>query len=388
MKSQKKHILPCLFLFCLFLCLSLFVSSCVSNQSQPPASFFSFAPDSTSAVETQKEENNPVLLPSPHSPVQLRVHFLDVGQGDSAFLQLPNGKTLLIDAGNPGDGPFIADYIRSLGISHIDYIVATHPHADHIGGMAEIIYKFDIGEIYMPKISHTSKTYETLLHTIRDNGLKIHNGTAGSLLFNHDECRAEILSPDSSVLSADLNDASIVCKISYGKTSFLFTGDISSAIETRLSNPACAVLKVAHHGSDTSSSAAFLKKASPEYAVISVGKNNSYGHPASDTLERLDQAGAEILTTSEWGTIIFESDGVTVDFSATRKTAASYISNPAPSSHSPAAEAPPESMVYITKTGKKYHRSSCSYLKSSKIPIDLSSAKKEGYTPCSRCNPG
>ncbi len=332
MKPQKKHVLPCILLFCLFLCLSLFVSAC--GVGQPPPAAFSSIPDSAaSAIETEKAQESQSLSPSWNSATPLKVHFLDVGQGDSAFLQLPGGETLLIDAGNPGDGPRIVHYIRSLGVTHINYIIATHPHADHIGGMAEVIDNFSVGEIYMPKVTHTSRTYEMLLQTIRDKQLKIHNGTAGTVIYDQEECHAEILSPADPALSDDLNDASIVCKVQYGATSFLFTGDISAAAESWISDPACTVLKVAHHGSSGSSSAAFLDKASPKYAVISVGLENSYGHPAEDTLNRLKETGAEIFLTSQQGTIVFESSGDSVWLSASKRPGPSCTPEFSPAPH-------------------------------------------------------
>jgi len=224
----------------------------------------------------------------------LKVHFLDVGQGDSIFIELPNEETMLIDAGNSADGNKIISYIKNKGYSTINYMVATHPHADHIGGMTTVVQGLDIKSIYMPKATHTTKTYEDLLTTIQNKGLKIKTAKAGVNIINSSDLKLDIVAPNSDSYE-NLNDYSAVLKLSYKEKSFLFTGDAeSTSLNEIKSNIKADVLKVGHHGSSTSTSYTFLSKVSPKYAVISVGKGNSYGHPTSDTLNKLKSAGIQV----------------------------------------------------------------------------------------------
>lgn len=239
----------------------------------------------------------------------LKVHYLDVGQGDSIFLELPNKETILIDAAEATEANKIKGYIQNLGYQKIDYVIATHPHSDHIGGLSEIIKQFDIGSIYMPKAVSTSKTYENLLTTIAEKNLKVKQAKAGIEIINQNDLKIEILSPKESSY-ANLNNYSIVLKLTYKKNSFLFMGDAEKQIEEEIQSDVKAnVIKIGHHGSNTSSSEAFVEKVKPQYAIISVGKDNKYNHPYSEILDRWSKMGAEIYRTDEDGSVIIESDG-------------------------------------------------------------------------------
>ncbi len=245
----------------------------------------------------------------------LVVHFIDVGQGDSEFIEFPDGKCMLIDAGDDEHGNIVIESIESYGYCEIDYLIATHPHADHIGGMDEVVEHFDIGEIYMPKAVTSTKTYENLLNAISDKGLTIHTAKAGTTV--SDCSYIEFLAPLSNDYD-ELNNYSAVVKVSYGETSFLFTGDAESISENEmLSNDIaaldCDVLKVGHHGSRYSSTSEFLTAVSPKYAVISCGSGNSYGHPHSEAIERLEACGADIFVTAESKTITMISNGKSID---------------------------------------------------------------------------
>ena len=240
----------------------------------------------------------------------VRVHVLDVGQGDSIFLEV-KGTTMLIDAGNAKDGEDIIAYIQRLGYEKLDIVVATHPHADHIGGMAEVLEAFDVGQIYMPKVAHDSKTFENLLETIEEKGLTIQTAQAGKQLLSGEGLSAEIISPKFNEYSS-LNNYSAVVKLIFENTSFLFMGDAESEVEDELEGITADFLKVAHHGSSTSSSLAFLTRVSPQIAVISVGEGNSYGHPNQETLDNLAQVGAEVFLTMDEGTLVFDSDGASI----------------------------------------------------------------------------
>lgn len=245
-------------------------------------------------------------------------HYIDVGQGDASFIEFPNGEVMLIDAGIASSSEKIIEYIQSLGYNQIDYVIATHPHADHIGGMAEVIKTFDIGTIYMPKAVSTSKTYENLLKTIKDKGLSIKTGKAGVNVLQEEDLTIEMLAPNQDKYSS-LNNYSIVLKITYGNTSFLYTGDAEELSEKEITgNVEADVLKVGHHGSDTSSSEEFLEKVNPKYAIISVGEDNSYGHPASSTIKKLEKYTNHIYRTDLNGTVVVTSDGVNIEVKTER----------------------------------------------------------------------
>ncbi len=236
-------------------------------------------------------------------------HFLDVGQADSSFIELPNKETILIDAGEKKDSDKIIKYIKDLGYKKIDYVIATHPHADHIGGMKDIIDSFDIGDIYMPKVVATSKTYENLLLKIQEKGLKIHTGKSGVEIINSDNLLVQILAPNKDKYSS-YNNYSIVLKITYKENIFLYMGDAEELSEGEITgNIKSDVLKVGHHGSDTSSSREFLSRVRPSYAIISVGENNNYNHPSSKTIKNLEKYTNNIYRTDLSGNIIVISDG-------------------------------------------------------------------------------
>lgn len=243
----------------------------------------------------------------------LTVHFLDVGQGDSEFIELPDGRCMLIDASVSEYGSFISEYITECGYSKIDYLVATHPHADHIGGMKTIVESFDIGEIYMPRVASNSKTFENLLTAVSQKGLQINTAKAGKSVYADSELSIELLAPVSDEYE-NTNNYSAVIKITYGKNSFLFTGDAellpeNEVLENDRAQLASDVLKVGHHGSSTSSSMDFLTAVSPDYAVISCGEDNSYGHPHSEVLARLAKIGASVYRTDKDSTVTITCDG-------------------------------------------------------------------------------
>lgn len=240
-----------------------------------------------------------------------KVHFIDVGQGDSELVELPNGQTMLIDAGTPQSGNQVANEIKSLGYSRIDYLVATHPHADHIGGMAEIINSFDIGEIYMPKVSTTTATYENLLDAIAAKGLSIHTAKAGVTIAADNTFSVQIISPMLDDY-ADINDWSAIIRYNTASKNVLFTGDAGKDV-IRGTNPGkIDVLKVSHHGSRTGTDEALATELSPAYAVISCGLNNSYGHPHEEVLDALK--GTQLYRTDLQGTIdmTIDANGISI----------------------------------------------------------------------------
>ena len=323
----------------------------------------------------------------------MRVHFIDVGQADSAFIELGNGQTMLIDAGRSGGD--VVDYIRNLQYETIDYVVASHPHDDHIGGMATVLNSFNIGKMYMPKQAHTISAFTNMLDVIENKGIDLYTAKVGTNILSSGNINIDVLAPFSES-NSNLNNASAVVRITYGKTVMLFTGDAEHVIENQLLNSGvdADVLKVGHHGAGSASSSSFIKAVSPDIAVISVGEGNSYGHPHADTLAILNEVGADIYRTDEQGTIVVTADQnkkITVDKKAsTVKENAPPVVVQTPTEkveeNQPPVSDNQSQVVYRTRTGKKYHRSGCSYLKS-KIETTVSEAQAMGLGPCSRCNP-
>ncbi len=243
---------------------------------------------------------------------KLTIHFLDVGQGDSIFIQFPNGETALIDGGTRKSSEKVVKYLKELNIHKIDYLIATHPHEDHIGGLPEVIRNFEIGKVYMPNKTANTVIFEELLREIKAKGLKINIAKGGDSIIDESNIKFLILAPNREDYE-NTNDFSIVTKIEYLNTSFLMTGDAEKSAEEDMLkagyNLKADVLKVAHHGSNSSTTIDFLKKVKPDYSIISVGKDNSYGHPHEEVLDRIKYIGSEILRTDELGYIVFSSNG-------------------------------------------------------------------------------
>ena len=243
----------------------------------------------------------------------LSVHYLDVGQGDSIFIELPNSQTMLIDAGENYHGEGIINYIKNCGYSKIDYLVATHPHSDHIGSMAYIVRNFEIGEIYMPKVSTTTAIYENLLKSISKKSLKIKSAAAGMNITAFNDFTADIIAPEV-IDEKNLNNSSIVIKMTFGIESFLFMGDAEkSEINSITTDVSADVIKVGHHGSRTSTTDDFLERVQPSIAVISCGIDNDYGHPHESTLKFLNDINCEIYRTDKDKTITVTTDGNTLN---------------------------------------------------------------------------
>ena len=245
----------------------------------------------------------------------LKVHFIDVGQGDSILLQQGN-QNMLIDTGTNESKNSLLAYLKTQNIKEINYLVLTHPHEDHIGGAATVIKNINIGTLYMTKYTTTTKTYSNLVSEVKAKGIKATVPVIGtSFMFGTASC---IFYGPVDAKSGDLNTGSIVMKITFGKNSFLFTGDAQGSNESAMIKKgfdlSADVLKVGHHGSVTSTIDAFLKAVSPKYAVISAGMGNDYGHPHKETMEKLQEENIPVYRTDENGTIIATSDGKTISF--------------------------------------------------------------------------
>ena len=276
-------------------------------------------------------ESNDKTSISTFSGDTLRVNYIDVGQGDSIFIELPNKETMLIDAGEAYKSENVINYLNNLGIKKIDYVVGTHPHTDHIGGLEEVINTFDIGSIYMPRASSTSKTYLDLLTAISNKGLKVKTAKSGVVVLDDDNLKLEFIAPNSDSYS-ELNNYSAVLKLTYLDNTFLFMGDAETLSENEVTCDVEAdVIKVGHHGSDSSSGIEFVKKVSPEYAIIMVGEGNSYNHPYQSIIDRYENVGAKVLRTDLDGNIVCDSDGVDVTCKGDKDSSSNSSSNAAAS---------------------------------------------------------
>ena len=219
---------------------------------------------------------------------------------------------MLIDAGNNENGKDIVDFIKSKGITKINYLIGTHPHADHIGGLDDVINSdLEIANVYMPKIQTNTKTFEDVLDALKNKNLKVTAPSKGDT-FKIGDANCEVMT-DSILDKDNLNLSSIVIRLQFGENSFLFMGDAETENEKTINWPKTNLLKVGHHGSNTSSSQNFLNQVKPEYAIIMAGKDNSYGLPKQKILDRLNKIGAKIFRTDELGTITVISDGKTIE---------------------------------------------------------------------------
>ena len=247
----------------------------------------------------------------------LYVHYIDVGQGDSELICC-GGEYMLIDAGEPSAADAVVDYLDSHGIEKLEYVVCSHAHADHCGGLDAVVDNFEVGTVFTSPYAGSTPSYEIFTEAVEKNGLELTVPTLGES-FSLGEAKFEFIGPLEEY--DNLNDDSLVMRLEYGDTSFLFTGDMTSKAERDLvedgADVKCDVLKVGHHGSSGSSSYRFLYEAQPKIAVISCEAGNSYGHPHEETLSRLGDADAEIYRTDLEGSIVIFSNGMEV----TRKAA-------------------------------------------------------------------
>ncbi|MDR0292817.1 MAG: MBL fold metallo-hydrolase [Oscillospiraceae bacterium] len=328
----------------------------------------------------------PGCLPSGPEPAAtggsgLTVYFIDVGQADSALL-LCDGAAMLIDGGNPSDSDLLYTFLKNRGVSRLDYIVATHAHADHVGGLAGALHYAAAGIALSPVTENDSRAFENFIKALGEQGVPVTVPKPGDTFALGG---ADVMALGPLSLSAEPNNTSIVLRITYGSVRFLFTGDAEREEERELLDAgydlSADVLKVGHHGSDTSTTYPFLREIMPRYAVISCGKDNSYGHPHENTLSRLRDADVTLYRTDMQGTIVCVTDGRTVSFTVERNADAE--TNPT----KPSAD---EEEYIGNINSLKFHRPSCSGLPAEKNRVIFATreaAVSAGYEPCGNCKP-
>lgn len=344
--------------------------------------------------------NNPAAMPSDSDrqdfdgPVSdgLTVHFLDVGQGLSILCE-SDGRFLLYDGGDSDTSSFVVSYLKKQGVETLDYVIASHYDADHLSGLIGALNAFQVGIVIGPDYAHSSKLYQSFLSKVSEVGRTVEHPGAGDE-YTFGNSRFEILGPTRIV--DDSNDNSIVIKLSLGDTSYIFAGDAEHGEESDMvrsgADLSCDVLSVGHHGSASSTSWDFLQKTLPEYAVISCGVNNHYGHPDADTIEKLQSIDAKIYRTDEQGTVTVFSDGAELTWSTVPSDnygggtgGEGIVIQEEPQS--------PSATYVINKNSRKFHYPDCGSVP--KMNPDnyeeyIGSREEliaENYSPCKNCNP-
>lgn len=306
---------------------------------------------------------------------RLQVHFIDVGQGDATLI-ICDGHAMLFDAGENDQGAFLQLYLMEQGIDRLDYVIGSHPESDHIGGMDVILLKYDCGTIMLPEVEADTTTYRDLSDAMKYKNYKATVPKVGEI-YGLGDASFTIIAPNRDDYGEDMNNYSIGIKLVYGDNAFIFTGDGEAGAEEEMLRNGISldadVLKAGHHGSHDASSVEFVRAVSPEYAVISCGKGNEYGHPHKETLSVLEDAGAEIFRTDELGSIIAISDGTHITWNSK-------------------SEEVWQEVYYVgNKNNRKLHRSTCNSLPKAWNQV-LFASKEEavnaGFTDlCGGCRP-
>ena len=378
-------------LISVFLCVCMLFCICSCTQDIP------LTPEESSAViqnETSITETEIQKAVTDYSKHSFAIHYIDVGQGDAALV-LCDDKTMLIDGGKPHASSIIYTYLKNLNIDYLDYIVASHADDDHIGGLSAPLAKMKVGNVLAPETEADTRSYESLKNKTAEQGLTITHPKPGESL-DFGSSKIEFYGPITESES-DRNNGSVVMKIIYGDTSFLFTGDAEREEEQEILSAgydlSATVLKVGHHGSKNSTTYPFLREIMPKYAIISVG-DNSYGHPTEDVLSRLRDADVKVYRTDMQGDIVVESDGKTVTITTAKNK--NVQTNPTEEEKTLSAQNIEncEAFEYIGNANtKKFHYPNCSAVSQMKeknkvyLNCTRGEALQDGFNPCGKCNP-
>lgn len=258
----------------------------------------------------------------PADSSQLAVHYIDVGQADAALV-VCGGEAMMIDGGNKDDSSLIAAYLKEQGVDRLKYVICSHAHEDHVGGLAAALSVAEAEHVYAPKTEADTQAYKNFKKKAKEQKVKIEHPRPGDRV-PLGSAEVEFIAPvKEDGEEEELNNTSIVLKITHGENSFLFTGDAEREEESDIlslnTDIRSNVLKVGHHGSNSSSTYSFLREVMPQYAVVSVGKDNSYGHPSDKVISRLEDAGVQVLRTDKSGHIVFVSDGENITYTLEKR---------------------------------------------------------------------
>lgn len=324
-------------------------------------------------------------IPDAVTPISgngLSVHFIDVGQADCALLEC-DGEYMIIDGGNVEDGQLVVSYLKQMGVEKLDHVICSHAHEDHVGGLPAVLSVFPAEAVYSPVTEYSSKVFGDFVDKTHAQGLELTVPAPGDR-FTLGSATCTVLGPVQEY--EETNDTSIILKVSYGENDFLFTGDMEVAAENDMLDYwgegfdwQVEVLKVGHHGSDTSSGYRFIYETSPDYGVISVGEGNTYNHPNEETLSRLKDAGVVVLRTDHLGHVLAVADGREITFTWENQNAAPEDAEPAD---------PAMTKAYGNKKSKKFHTYDCSNLPGENNLVifeGYQEAVAAGYEPCGSC---
>ena len=369
-------------------------------------------------ASAQPEQAGAVTLPSALSSGEagLTVHFIDVGQGDSILAE-SDGHFMLVDAGENDQADTVVSYLKGQGVEALDYVIGTHPHSDHIGGLDKVIDTFDVGKVILPPVEHTTKTFEDVLDAVAGKGLKLTKPRVGDT-YTLGNTSFTIIAPNGDY-GNDLNNWSVGIRLDYGDNRFVMCGDAEALAEADILENgidiSADVLKAGHHGSSTSTSEAFLDRVSPSVAVIQCGKDNSYGHPHKETLEKFKERGIQIYRNDLDGTVVAYCDGTDIVWGTGKTGQTGFSEGGSRQSDRTSGDinqqtvgnsggetlmsgttgttiAPQTAYILNTNT-KKFHLPSCSSAKKIKDENretwegDREELIGQGYSPCGQCKP-
>ncbi len=322
---------------------------------------------------------------------ELEVHFIDVGQGDATLIKC-GGHAMLIDAGENDKGILVQNYMRKQGVNTLDYLIVTHPHSDHCGGADVVITKYDIDTVIMPNYSRDTASYRDVIQALDYKHKQITEPRVGDF-YQLGDARFTIIAPNKEDYGDEANNYSVGILLEHGDKKFVFTGDAEEEAEKDIIDNgidiSADVLKAGHHGSRTASMGDFVAAVHPEYAVISCGEDNEYGHPHAATLNTFRGMGIQVFRTDEQGSLIALSDGSTITWNAAPSD--TWKAGEPVGSGANKAKQGEKKITYILNTkSKKFHKPSCDSLPAENRKDSTQSRKEivaQGYAPCGRCKP-